>query len=176
MNIAQQGAYHRLLCYAWTDRDCGVPDDAALLQKITGWDEEKFGLFDPVLACFPPHPSAPGKRANPRLMEECAKTRQIQQVRRRAAQTKWDKQKAVKNEKIQKRHAAKPNGKTAFPNDWKPTSEELEPWRKFGIDPHIEFASFRDHARSIDRRLSDWRAGFRNWCRKAIRINERKTI
>ena len=27
MTIAEEGAYHRLLCYAWQEEDCGLPDD-----------------------------------------------------------------------------------------------------------------------------------------------------
>lgn len=63
-------------------------------------------------------------------------------------------------------------GKTAFPEEWKPTTEELDPWRKFGLNPQLEFASFRDSARSKDRRYADWPAAFRNWCRKSIEIKE----
>lgn len=59
-------------------------------------------------------------------------------------------------------------GKTPFPQDWRPDGGELEPWVKFGINPQVEFASFRDHALTTDRRCKDWKAAFRNWCRKAI--------
>ena len=63
-------------------------------------------------------------------------------------------------------------GKTAFPMDWKINGEALEAWRKFKIDPHVEFASFKDHALTNDRRCSNWEAAFRNWCRKTIKMKE----
>ena len=37
MTIAEEGAYHRLLCYAWQEEDCGLPDDdrqLAVLSKL----------------------------------------------------------------------------------------------------------------------------------------------
>ena len=68
--------------------------------------------------------------------------------------------------------ASKTNGKTAFPEEWTLAPEIAEPWRKFQIDPYVEFATFRDHARTNDRRCKDWPAAFRNWCRKAISIKE----
>ena len=66
-------------------------------------------------------------------------------------------------------------GKVQFPEGWKPEPEELEQWRQHGLtDPAVEFATFRDHARSNDRRCKDWPAAWRNWCRKALRIKEER--
>ena len=63
-------------------------------------------------------------------------------------------------------------GKTPFPDGWKPDADSLEAWRKFGLDPHVEFATFRDHALANDRRCRDWSAAYRNWFRKAIKMKE----
>lgn len=66
-------------------------------------------------------------------------------------------------------------GKVAFPPDWKPDPEEMQQWKQHGINPFVEFATFRDHALANDRRCKDWKAAFRNWCRKAISMKEQKT-
>lgn len=64
-------------------------------------------------------------------------------------------------------------GKVGFPQDWKPSQEEMDQWKSHGIlNPWIEFATFRDHALSNDRRCKDWPAAWRNWCRKAIKMKE----
>jgi len=66
-------------------------------------------------------------------------------------------------------------GKTGFPDDWKPTTEEMEQWRGHGIaNPWVEFASFKDHALTNDRRCKDWPAAWRNWCRKSLRMKEER--
>ncbi len=66
-------------------------------------------------------------------------------------------------------------GKVAFPPDWKPDPEEMQQWKQHGINPFVEFATFRDHALANDRRCKDWKAAFRNWCRKAISLKEQKS-
>lgn len=69
-------------------------------------------------------------------------------------------------------HAEKKHGKTCIPEGWKLEPDFVEGWRKFGIDPYVEFATFRDHAKAHDRRCHDWPAALRNWMRKAIRLKE----
>ena len=50
----------------------------------------------------------------------------------------------------------------------KPDDPTGSGWAKFGINPAVEFATFRDHALTCDRRCTDWKAAWRNWARKAI--------
>jgi hypothetical protein len=51
----------------------------------------------------------------------------------------------------------------------------MDQWKAHGItDPWVEFATFRDHARTNDRRCKDWSAAWRNWCRKSLRIKEER--
>jgi hypothetical protein len=69
----------------------------------------------------------------------------------------------------------KESGKTPFPEglslaEMKPEDPKGEGWAKFGINPFIEFARFRDHALANDRRCKDWKAAWRNWARKAIEL------
>lgn len=54
-----------------------------------------------------------------------------------------------------------------LPDDWKPGDTHLAICRERGLDPALELANFRDHARANDRRQVDWDASFRTWLRKA---------
>lgn len=71
-----------------------------------------------------------------------------------------------------RQHASKKNGKTVLPEEWNLTSEFIASWQQHGINPHVEFAAFKDHARTTDRRCKDWEAALRNWNRKAITMKE----
>jgi uncharacterized protein YdaU (DUF1376 family) len=71
MTPAEEGAYIRLLCYAWADLDCTIPDDDTELAKLSrlgeGWLN---GGSTTIRKCFEPHPKRPGRLFNTRLMEE----------------------------------------------------------------------------------------------------------
>lgn len=71
MTPAQEGAYIRLLCIAWNDPDCSIPDDdsqLAILSRLgEGWLNGGSLL---VRKCFEPHPNKPGRLVNLRLLEE----------------------------------------------------------------------------------------------------------
>lgn len=71
---------------------------------------------------------------------------------------------------------ARARGKTTFPDDWKLTDEEKDGWLRHGLNASVEFASFRDHALSNDRRCADWPAAFRNWCRKSLAFKDQKRV
>lgn len=71
MTPAQEGAYIRLLCHAWNDPDCSIPDDDAALAVLTRLFEGWFnGSATVVRKCFEPHPEIPGKLVNSRLLKE----------------------------------------------------------------------------------------------------------
>jgi len=71
MTNEEFGAYVRLLCYAWLDADCTIPDDdeqlAAMSRMGEGWLK---GSSKVVRACFDKHPQLPGRLVNVRLYEE----------------------------------------------------------------------------------------------------------
>ena len=56
MTPAQEGAYIRLLCYQWADKDCSLPSDDTTLRKLSRLDEQEWNemrtfverLFAPV--------------------------------------------------------------------------------------------------------------------------------
>lgn len=83
MTPAQEGAYIRLLCYAWSDPDCSIPDDDAQLAILSRMGEEWLkGGSTVVRKCFNQHPTVPGKLVNLRLLAE----REKQQLWREKSQ------------------------------------------------------------------------------------------
>lgn len=71
MTPAQEGAYIRLLCYAWNDPNCSIPDDDQELSVLSRLGEGWFnGGSAMVRKCFEPHPALPGRLVNRRLIEE----------------------------------------------------------------------------------------------------------
>lgn len=56
---------------------------------------------------------------------------------------------------------------TAIPEDWKPNTRHQQYAVERGVDLSHEAFRFRNHAHSVDRRLSNWNAGFTNWLSKA---------
>jgi hypothetical protein len=84
----------------------------------------------------------------------------------------------VKEEKKENSPAKRANGrvgKRALPEELVLTPEEREQWDRFGINSAIEFASFKDHARTENRFCADWEAAKRNWMRKAIRLKDERS-
>lgn len=71
MSPEEEGAYIRLLCYAWGDPDCSLPDDDNILATLSRLGERWFnGCSTNVKRCFNEHPEKPGRIYNPRLLEE----------------------------------------------------------------------------------------------------------
>lgn len=71
MQPAEEGAYIRLLAYAWADPDCSLPDDDEILARLSRLNEGWFNGSSKILrACFHPHPDKPGRLANARLLLE----------------------------------------------------------------------------------------------------------
>jgi uncharacterized protein YdaU (DUF1376 family) len=94
MTPAQEGAYIRLLCHAWNDPDCSIPDDDAQLAILSRLGEEwGKGGYNLVKACFQPHPNQEGRLVNLRLLEERKKQdewrEKSRQGGRKSAQTRW---------------------------------------------------------------------------------------
>lgn len=55
----------------------------------------------------------------------------------------------------------------AIPDTWKPTTTHQKYAEEHNLDLSSEAFRFRNHAHSVDRRLSNWNAGFTNWLSKA---------
>ena len=70
MTPAEEGAYIRLLCHAWADPDCALPDDDAQLAVLSRLGPDWKGGSCLVRRCFVNHPTKVGLLVNPRLCEE----------------------------------------------------------------------------------------------------------
>jgi uncharacterized protein YdaU (DUF1376 family) len=71
MDPSEEGAYIRLLCYAWADPDCSLPDDDEVLAKLSRLNEGWFnGASTKIRKCFVPHAEKSGRLVNLRLLEE----------------------------------------------------------------------------------------------------------
>lgn len=82
MTPAQEGAYFRLLCHAWSDPHCSLPDDdhaLAVLSRLG--DEWHNGASVLIRKCFETHPKVENRIHNLRLSEE----RKTQRKRARIA-------------------------------------------------------------------------------------------
>lgn len=91
MTAGEEGAYFRLLCYAWTDKDCSLPNDADELKIMAKWITSTDGKWERVQRCFTKHPDFPKRLCNERLLAEWKKGHHITEVRRQAAQSRWNK-------------------------------------------------------------------------------------
>ena len=80
MNLEQEGAYIRLLCYCWDSGDCSLPGDEqelALMSRLgEGWFKGGSAI---LLKCFVPHPEKDGFLTNQRLYDELVKQREWKQ-------------------------------------------------------------------------------------------------
>ncbi len=71
MSSSEEGAYVRLLCYAWMDPDCSLPDDDDVLAQLSRLGEQwSKGSSRILRACFTAHPHKPGRLVNTRLLIE----------------------------------------------------------------------------------------------------------
>jgi uncharacterized protein YdaU (DUF1376 family) len=70
MSPEQEGAYIRLLAYAWGDPDCSIPDDDRTLASMSRLGERWRAGAAAIRECFDRHPSRPGRMYSKRLLIE----------------------------------------------------------------------------------------------------------
>ena len=102
LTIAQEGAFLRLLAYAWLSNACSIPVDERELRRLAKWDDVDED-FAPVLGCFTPHPSNPNLLHNPRLYAEWLKSKtQHEAYQKRAkagAKARWSRKSAPQRQR-----------------------------------------------------------------------------
>ena len=91
LTLEQEGAFFRLLCYAWLNDACALPSKPqAMLKLCKGISEED---LKPVLAAFPPHPTKADHVHNPRLYKEWLACRErqtmLQDRAHKGAEARW---------------------------------------------------------------------------------------
>ena len=91
MTIGEQGAYLRLLMFAWSDPECSLPSSEKELREMALWTEKTDGLWEKVRRCFSRHPEKRSRLYNPRLYSEWQKVEDLKVRRKEAAQLRWSK-------------------------------------------------------------------------------------
>lgn len=101
MSLAQRGAFFQLLCRAWADADCSLPDDVdelIFLAGTTAEEWEKTGAEEAVRRMFAPDPKRGGRLVNAKQLEVLA------EQNRRLQSAKANRERVAK-------YRAGPNGK-----------------------------------------------------------------
>jgi uncharacterized protein YdaU (DUF1376 family) len=96
MTPAEEGGYFRLLCHAWNDSDCCLPDDdetLALLSRLGGAWTNGSGMK--IRACFVADKERPGKIFNERqravLYAQLGRQEESRERGKKAANARWKK-------------------------------------------------------------------------------------
>lgn len=93
MSLEEEGAYIRLLCYAWNEGDnCGLPDDDKFISRLLKVSTRKWGKLKEILflgnhAVF--EKKSDGLMHNKRLDEEWSKFKKRRESAVVAANTRW---------------------------------------------------------------------------------------
>lgn len=105
MSPAEEGAYIRLLCYAWNSEDCGLPDDDRVLAEMSRLREQWVnGSSGVIKRCFI---KKNGRLFSPRLMECRADQERWREKCSRAGQ-------ASARQRLKPRNASSTNVQQAF--------------------------------------------------------------
>lgn len=96
MSPAEEGAYFRLLCYAWNDPNCTLPDDDSDLAGLSRLGEAwEMGSGAKIRACFTADLERPGRiyNAKQRSLREQQEQRlsSAKEKATKAANTRWRK-------------------------------------------------------------------------------------
>ena len=171
MSPAQEGAYIRLLCHAWSDPDCTLPDDDQQLAQLSRLGEHWLnGGSTLVRQCFQPHPSLHGRLYNARLLEE----REKQAAWREKSRAGGVKSAEVRRSKTKGGSAlvgtnGQPKGNIAVcsllleeEEEKTPSSKVQDAWNCLG-DPFSKIAEWNDERQAALR--NRWKKEFwrKNW-------------
>jgi uncharacterized protein YdaU (DUF1376 family) len=105
MTLAEEGAYHRLLCWAWTQEDCGLPSDDISLAHLSRLGDDWPKSKDKILRKFRPER---GRLYNDRLLAE------------RCKQADW-REKSSRGGKNSALNRMRKGGSTTVPTNGQPT-------------------------------------------------------
>jgi uncharacterized protein YdaU (DUF1376 family) len=98
MSPEQEGGYIHLLAHEWNDRTCSLPDDEAMLAKLSRLGERWPEVSKELCACFVPHSTIAGRIINRRLFaiwQEARKFRkQARESGHRGGTQRWQKERS----------------------------------------------------------------------------------
>jgi uncharacterized protein YdaU (DUF1376 family) len=195
LNAAQSGAYLHLIMHYWSNGSLPHEDDRQMAQ-ITKMEVREFRKMRATLAAFF-DPQWRHERIDEELAIAKEKSEKAKEKGKAAAEARWNKpcmehepsipdamlgdapspspSPSKKEEGGANAPAPQPKSRkkpsTPFPDGFLLSAEDRDFARKQGLNSReieTEFGKFRSHAKSNDRRLVDWSAGWENWCRKAV--------
>jgi uncharacterized protein YdaU (DUF1376 family) len=111
LSTEEHGAYLLLMMTAWTQDDCGLPDDDRKLARIVRLSLRKWKLMRPTMLEF--WTVRDGRWSNPRLSKERVYADQKSASNRENARTRWSKQRVENKrsescDRISERNAPQP--------------------------------------------------------------------
>jgi uncharacterized protein YdaU (DUF1376 family) len=97
----EEGALIRLLCHAWNEPDCSLPDDDATLAKLSRLGRQWHkGSGAKIRAMFTPHPESKNRLQNPKQCklrrEQEARIKAASQHASNAAKARWNRQNSTR--------------------------------------------------------------------------------
>lgn len=189
LDSAESGAYLHLIMHYWTNE--GLPADDRQLARVARMKPREWDRAKPTIKAF-----FSDEWKHKRIEIELAKAVDISSKRRNAAEQMLKRREANAEQMLTHSHSpsqtseakasegaarktrkSRKKPETALPDDWCPSESDLAYGRKIGLsdsEMSREVERFRNGARSKDRRLSDWGAGFRNWLLKATEFMGRE--
>jgi hypothetical protein len=66
----------------------------------------------------------------------------------------------------------KPSRASAFPGDWKVEAWMEDLCKGFALNPHAEFAEFRNHHLAKGTVFKSWPHAFRTWVDRSVKIKQ----
>lgn len=81
LTLEEEGAFARLLAFAWLDPDCGIPTDDAKLRSLLKGSRNFLRIKTRLSEFFEPHPVCEQKLVNPRLFRVWQKWQETSQKR-----------------------------------------------------------------------------------------------
>ncbi len=170
MNPAQEGAYIRLLCYAWNDPDCSIPNSDEKLSALSRLGSDWNIHGSQVKECFEPHPEKKDRLINSKLYFVRSEMLEYQRTKsaagKKGAQKRWQNKSSDKEFKIAKESqtkdlplapsipknspssspspsSSKSNQNSLFHKNSNPRNLEKEKNSRFDFsEEHMDFAKF----------------------------------
>jgi len=189
MTTEEIGAYTLLMCHAWSDPSCSVPDDDDAIRKLGRIS----GDISRLRACFS---VKRGRLVNERLSREWKKTKEIRVLRtiagRKGGQAhaqalalakhglpssipQSQSQSQSQKRKREREHAQELT-KTPIPEDFSPSENHELLARARGLELNVELLHFVGKAQEQGWLSGNWALKFRNWLLQETKFRQARRI
>lgn len=184
------GAYVLLLCHAWQDPQCSLPDndeDLAKLGRIKG-------DMTTLRACFRVKKH---RLINERLYKEWENVKEKSELAKRSIAIRWENKRNTnvlptkyssqsysqsqldeeKNKNMVAMNGShKPKGKRQISDLDTMTDKHREFAKSLGVDPGPEWGKFKNYCLAHGKQYVNFEAAFRNWLANSVTMNGGKRV